>query len=108
MAQVETGLGFLKKTIDDVRIIGASSLLELYTWIDAAYGVHDTDMRSHTGGCMSFGTGTVHQRSSKQKISVKSSTEAELVGSSEYVPYNVWLKKILEAQGYFIKAVPFS
>ena len=30
-------LGFLKNTIDDVRIIGASSLQELYTWIDAAY-----------------------------------------------------------------------
>ena len=51
---------------------------------------------------MSFGTGTVHQRSSKQKINVKSSTEAELVGSSEYVPYNVWLKNFLESQGYVI------
>ena len=95
-------LGFLKKNIDDVRIIGASSLLELYTWIDAAYGVHDSDLKGHTGGCMSFGTGTVHQRSSKQKINVKSSTEAELVGSSEYVPYNVWLKNFLESQGYVI------
>ena len=52
-------LGFLKKNIDDVRIIGASSLLELYTWIDAAYGVHD-DMKSHTGGTMPLGTGVIH------------------------------------------------
>jgi len=45
---------------------------------------------------MSLGTGMVHQKSSKQKINVKSSTEAELVGTSEYVPYNVWLKNFLE------------
>ena len=69
-------LGFLKSTIDDVRIIGESSLQELYTWIDTAYGVHDIDLKSHTGGVMSLGTGTVHQKSSKQKINVKSSTEA--------------------------------
>ena len=95
-------LGFLQKTINDVRIIGAHNLQDLYTWVDAAYGVHDSDMRSHTGGCMSFGTGTVHQRSSKQKINVKSSTEAELVGTSEYVPYNVWLRNFLEEQGYML------
>ena len=83
-----------------MRIIGADNLHELFTWVDAAYGVHDIDMRSHTGGCMSFGTGTVHQKSSKQKINVKSSTEAEVVGTSEYVPYNVWFKNFLEEQGY--------
>ena len=49
---------------------------------------------------MSMGTGAIHQRSTKQKLNVKSSTEAEIVGSSEYVPYNVWMRNFLEAQGY--------
>ena len=93
-------LGFLQNTIDDVRIIGADSLQNLFTWVDAAYGVHNEDMRSHKGGVMSRGTGTIHQRSTKQKLNVKSSTEAEIVGTSEYVPYNVWIRIFLEVQGY--------
>ena len=91
---------FLKHTINDVRVIGANSLQELYTWIDAAYGVHNADTKSHTGGTMSMGIGTMHQTSSKQKLNVNSVTEAEIVGSSEYVPYNVWLRNFMEAQGY--------
>ena len=30
-------MGYLKKTIDDVRIIGANSIEELFIWVDAAY-----------------------------------------------------------------------
>ena len=93
-------LGFLQNTIDDVRIIGADSLQNLFTWVDAAYGVHSEDMRSHTGGIMSMGTGAIHTRSTKQKLNVKSSTEAEIVGTSDYVPYNVWMQNFLEVQGY--------
>ena len=74
-------LSFLKDTIDDVRIIGASSLRDLYMWIDASYAVHE-NMRGHTGGVMSFGTGVVHARAEKQKLNVKSSTECELVETS--------------------------
>ena len=53
-------IAFLKHTINDVRVIGATSLQELYTWIDAAYGVHNADMKIHTGGNMSLGIGTMH------------------------------------------------
>ena len=93
-------LGFLQKTIDDVRIIGADNLQSLFTWIDAAYGVHEDDMKSHTGGIMSMGTGAIHQRSTKQKLNVKSSTEAEVVGTSDYAPYNIWMRNFLAVQGY--------
>ena len=47
-----------------------------------------------------MGTGAVHQRSTKQKLNTKSSTEAELVGTSDYAPYNVWMHNFLEKQGY--------
>ena len=94
-------MGFLKRTIDDIRIIGATSLTDVCTWIDAAYAVHN-NMGSQTGGAMSMGHGILHGKSSKQKLNTKSSTEAELVGVSEYIPYNIWLLHFFAHQGYKI------
>ena len=95
-------LDYLTNTLDDVRIIGASSLDNLYMWIDASYTTHP-NMRSHMGGAMSFGTGIIHGKSSKQKLNTKSSTEAELVVVSDYIPYHVWIINFLRHQGYEIK-----
>jgi hypothetical protein len=39
-------------------------------------------------------------KSSQQKLNTKNSTEAELVGASNYLPYPIWAKYFLEAQGY--------
>ncbi len=40
-------------------------------------------------------------KSSKQKLNTKSSTEAELVGASDYLlPHSMWVQMFLEAQGY--------
>ena len=71
-------------------------------FIDTAYAVHP-DMKSHTGGCMSFGLGVLMAMSTKQKLNTKSSTEAEVVGAADYIGYLVWLRMFLEAQGYTIK-----
>ena len=92
-------LAYLKNTIDDVRIIGASSLTQILTWVDASYAFH-ADMRSHTGGTTSFGLGLVHQKSNVQKANSKSSCEAEVIGVAEYLPYNLWMLMFMEAQGY--------
>ena len=92
-------LSYIQGTIDDKRIIGASSICSLFTWIDAAYAVYK-DMKGQTGGCMSMGYGVIHGRSSKQKLNTKSSTKTEIVGMSEYVPYNIWLSMFLKEQGY--------
>jgi len=54
---------FLHDTIDDIRTIRADNLMTLFTWVDAAYDVHD-NMRSHTGGAISMGLGVLHARSS--------------------------------------------
>ena len=35
-------------------------------------------------------------------MNTKSSTEAELVGASDYLPNTIWVKMFLEAQGYKI------
>jgi hypothetical protein len=70
-------LQFLNQTIDDVRIIAAIDLCKLFTWMDASYATHH-DMRGHTGGAMSFGTGVIHSKASKQRLNTKSSTEIEV------------------------------
>ena len=95
-------LDFLNNTLDDVRIIGANNLDSLYMWINASYATHP-NMRSHTGGAMYFGTGILHGKSSKQKLNTKSSTEAELVAVSDYIPYHIWMINFLRHQGYEIK-----
>ena len=92
-------IGYLNRTIDDKRVIGVSSLKTLVTWVDAAYAVYG-NMRSQTGGMSSFGLGAIQTKSSKQKINAKSSTEAELIGVSEVLPYNIWMTNFLKAQGY--------
>ena len=96
-------LTFLQQHIDEPRYIGAFDLERLFTWIDAAYGVHH-DFRGHTGGCMSFGIGMIHCKASRQKLNTKSSTETEVVGFSDYVPYNIWIRNFLAYQGYPLKS----
>ena len=86
--KLRRAIAYIKCTIDDVRVIGASSLIDIFTWIDAAYAVNP-DMKSQTGGAISLGVGVLHAKISKHKLNVKSSTEAELVGNSEYLPYNL-------------------
>ena len=71
------------------------------TWVHAAYGVHP-DLKSHTDGCVSFGCGMVHCKSSKKK-NTKNSTEAEVFSIGDKLPYNIWICLFMGAQGYGIK-----
>jgi hypothetical protein len=90
---------YLRKTKDLVLRLSADNLNIIKWWIDASYGVHH-DMRSHTGGVMSTGTGAAYSTSKKQKLITKSSTEAELIGIDDVLPQALWTKYFLEAQGY--------
>ena len=51
---------------------------------------------------MLMGLGTLHCKSSKQKLNTRSSTESELVGVSEYLPYDIWQVNFYKEQGYAI------
>ena len=105
--KLHRALTYLKGTIDDKRIRGASRLNSLVTWVDAAYTVYE-NMRSQTGGAMSFGLGLVHDRSSKQNLNTKSSTEAEGTGVSEYGPYDIWMVNFRNKQGYKVSGNVFN
>ena len=39
-------------------------------------------------------------KTTKQKLNTKSSTEAEVVGASDFLPWTIWIKRFLENQGY--------
>jgi hypothetical protein len=92
-------LQYISGTMHLKYTLGADDMRSFRTWVDASFAVHP-DMRSHTGGLISFGTGGVIVRSSRQKLNTKSSTEAEFVGASDYLPNTLWTKMFLEAQGY--------
>lgn len=89
-------LCYLQQTIDDERIIGADDLTRMQTFIDSLHAVHE-DMRGHTGGAITFGTGIINSKSSKQKMNSRSSNETEVIGNSEYLPYNIWFEYFMEA-----------
>jgi hypothetical protein len=99
-------LEYLRGTLNEYLTLGPDDLGMMYTWVDASYAVHK-DMKSHTGGVVSFDIGATLSKSSKQSLNVKSSTEAELVGASDYLPYPVWVKKFLAFQGYDLKVNVF-
>ena len=52
---------------------------------------------------MSLGLGGFVAKSLKHKLNSKSSTEAELIGASDYLPNVIWVKMFMEAQGYAIE-----
>ena len=94
-------LQFIRATKDDYLTLSAASLHNVRWWVDASYAVHP-DMKSHTGGALSLGTGIIYGTSKGQKLNVKSSTEAEIVGTDDVMPQILWTLYFLEAQGYKI------
>jgi hypothetical protein len=94
---------YLQATINLVMTIDArGEFLTTLWWVDASYAVHP-DMKSHTGGVMSMGKGAVYATSVRQKLTTRSSTEAELVGVHDVLPQVLWTKHFLEAQGHSMK-----
>ena len=74
--------------------------INVRTYIDAAYGVYD-DAKSVTGSIIMIGkAGPIHAKSVKQKIVTKSSTEAELVATSDSANQALHMRQFLIEQGY--------
>ena len=84
---------------DDLRIIK--------WWVDASFAVH-RDKKSHTGGTMSLGRGSVYSTSRWQKLNTQSSTEAEFVGVDDVMPLVLWTWLFLTEQGYYRQSKCYS
>lgn len=61
--KLKSVLKFIQQTIDDTWLIGADTLDKMTTFVDSSHAVHP-DMRGHTGGVITFGTGILSPRSS--------------------------------------------
>ena len=101
MAKLKRLLGYLLGTRDRGIILRIGEHMAVRAFIDAAYGVHTSSGKSHTGCAIVLGdAGALSCKSTKQKIVTKSSTEAELVGLSDTATQAIHLRNFVQAQGY--------
>ena len=102
------------KLLRCVRYLRATSELQLtlsscepehiYAYIDSSYAIHN-DFRSHTGMCITLGRGMFSCKSTKQRLNVKSSTEAELVGISDCLNDVLWMLNFVTDLGFPVKPI---
>jgi hypothetical protein len=63
---------------------------------DAAFAIHSSDRRSHSGLCIQIGSSTILCKSGKQSLVTTSSTESELVACADVIPYVEGVRKLLK------------
>ena len=95
-------LQYIHGTLDMKRKLSIKNFSEMLIYIDASHAPND-DAKGQTGGCISMGTGILHGNSTKQKLNTKSSTETELVGASDYLPYALWFLYFIQEQGFDVR-----
>ena len=81
----------------------------IHGWIHATYATHH-DTRGHTGGIISMVQGMIHEKSSKQQINTKKSTETELeqviIYSGHCVQiYSYWSEDITSQEIFVIRTM---
>ena len=92
-------LKYLNAYPNEYLILNADRNIHVELFVDASWGSHPIGGRSHTGVFLTIGGGPIYTKSSKQKMTCASSTEAELVALMEGVSITLWLMKFLKAQG---------
>jgi hypothetical protein len=101
LGKVRRLLGSIRKTRTAGVCFWIGSDLIIRVYVDAAYGVHIHDGKSHSGAYTVLGAGgPLEAKSGKQKNVTKSSTEAELVALSDHAGCGINLRNFLAGQGY--------
>ena len=90
---------YLRGTIDKKLITEVDDILNMQAYVDASYAVH-SDVKSYTRVEVSWGTGFLLSKSTKQKLNTVSSTEAEIVGTGDFLKNIIWARHFLQAQGF--------
>ena len=98
-AKLDRVMGYLRGTPNRSIILRPGSMgIVPRLYVDASYGVH-ADGKSHTGSSIVIGdTGAVFNKSCKQSIVTKSSTEAELVAASDALNQLLHARELLKNQ----------
>jgi hypothetical protein len=92
-------IGYLRGTAEMPLTLRADDIAVVKWWVDGSHAVHP-GCRSHTGGTMLLGKGSVVSTSLKQKINTKSSTEMEVAVADDLMPHICWTNYFLECHGY--------
>eukprot|EP00804_Cyclotella_cryptica_P010749 CCRYP_005527-RA/>CCRYP_005527-RA protein AED:0.26 eAED:0.17 QI:0/0/0/1/1/1/3/0/840 len=95
-------LKYLKGTKNMSLTLSVDDMSVIRWWVDASYNAHH-DCRGQTGAMMSLGKGAVMSFSRKQKLNRRSSSEGELVGIDDALPWILWCRYFIEAQGYTVE-----
>jgi len=90
-------MSWIQRSVEDRRIIGADDLIYMLTMTDSVHAVHE-DMKGHTGGAITSKNPVL------KKMNGRSSTETEQIGTSEYLPKNIYFEMFMEGQGYKLKS----
>ena len=80
---------YIQGTIGLPLILSINKSVKIKWYVDAEFSVQN-EMRSHTGGFMTMGTGGAYVQSIKQKINTTSSTDAKLVGVDDLLTQVMW------------------
>jgi hypothetical protein len=106
LAKLQRALGYLLGSKERGIVLRIGEHISVSAFIDAAYGVHPSSGKSHTGSMIMIGDAAlVYTKSGKQGIVVKSSTEAELVGVSDSASQAIHMRNFVLAQGYDVGPV---
>jgi hypothetical protein len=90
---------FAKETKHWTYNICPQGPLKLEASADASYACH-SDGRGHSGIVCSLGQATIFARSGKQKLTAKSSTEAELLALNQATDEVLYLRNLLTELGF--------
>ena len=95
---------YVRATINLPLILGSDGSGNMVWSIDASLAVQ-IDIKSHTGYCLTLGTGSPISGSQSQKIKTRSSTESELVGVDDIISYVEWTSLYCKCQ---VKTYPIE
>ena len=90
---------YIRGTIDLPLTISANGKGMLKWYVYGSYRVYP-NMRGHSGGGLSMGTGFPISSSTKQKVNMRSSTESEIFGVDDFILSVLWKRNFLNAQDY--------
>ena len=89
---------YIKRTVEMKLTLSSNNTNIATWWVDGSYAVHK-DMKSHTGGLMTLEKGCVYSTSIHKKLNTKSSTESELVATTDVLPQIIWTSCFLKEWG---------
>jgi hypothetical protein len=71
---------------------------KVHAFIDASYGIHE-DGKSHSGLVITLGGGPILTKSTKKRLVSKSSTDAELIATSDFASEAIASREFMISQG---------